>query len=94
MVSRNEEDWNLPNGMFPNGTRQFFPKIRRGLRIIEDVSGTQDGMYSIATSHIEDASDDVHTGPRKLLLGLVRKGRESTSKMPIRSVQHLQHDVP
>src|SRR5579871_778629 len=73
MISRNEEDWNLPDSMFANGSRQFLPKVRCGLRVIEDVSGTKDGMDSIATSHIKDARYHVHTSPRKLRLGPVRK---------------------
>ena len=40
-----------------------FPKIRLGLRIIEEVTGAQQSMHSVASRDVEDIRDHVHTRP-------------------------------
>jgi hypothetical protein len=43
-------------------SRQAFPEIRTGIRIVEDIPNTEDRVYRIPTRNVEYCANYIHAG--------------------------------
>ena len=69
------------------------PKVRGRFRVVEYITGAKYRMHRIPARDVEDASDDIHPGPRQLFLRLFRERGKASPEVPIGSVQQPQHEV-
>src|SRR6266705_2805706 len=80
-------------GVIAEPPRQSLPEVLDGIRIVEKVSGAQQGVDAVSAPDIENPVNDLHSRSRELLLCLLGKGRKPPSQVPIGGVQDPQHDV-